>query len=111
MRVNGLIELFDLKIINRAEGLEREITGGYTSDLLSDVMGNAESGMVWITIQTHKNVVAVASLKDFTAVVLANGSTLAPEVFKAAFKEGVTVLSSEMSAFELSGRIYHELQK
>ena len=49
------------------------ITGGYTSDLLSDVMGHADEGQIWITLQTHRNIMAVASLKDLAAIVVVKG--------------------------------------
>jgi hypothetical protein len=53
--------------------LNNEISGGYVSDLLSDVMGNAAENEVWITLQTHQNVMAIASLKDLAAVILVKG--------------------------------------
>ena len=56
------------------EGWEpREVRGGYTSDLLSDVMSKAKDGFVLVTIQAHKNTVAVASMLGLVAVILCNG--------------------------------------
>lgn len=106
MNLNDLVEKLGLRVVNRGENFDREVTGGYTSDLLSDVMGNVKEGMIWITLQVHRNIIAVASLKDVAAVLLINGTQLEGESLKQAEAEGVTVLSTPMPAFEASGRIY-----
>ncbi len=89
-----------------AGGVGRQITGGYTSDLLSDVIGNADEGNVWITLQTHKNVMAVASLKDVAAVVIVKGSLPEDGTIEQSNSEGIPLLGTEMETFEISGRIY-----
>jgi ATP-dependent Clp protease adapter protein ClpS len=61
MTLKEVIENLNWKVITGQEHLDKEITGGYCSDLLSDVMGNAQEGQVWLTIQVHKNIVAVCS--------------------------------------------------
>lgn len=77
MKVSEIIDKLGLQVYAGSEGLEKEIKGGYVSDLLSDVMGNSKEGDVWITLQTHNNVSAIASLKEHAAVILVKG--LAPE--------------------------------
>ncbi len=70
MKVTDIVQKLDLQVFSGHEGLGREITGGYSSDLLSNVMGNADAGTVWITIQTHRNVIAIAALKELAAVII-----------------------------------------
>ena len=74
MRITEITEKLDLKVLSGHNGLSNEITGGYVSDLLSDVMGNAKEGQIWITLQTHQNIIAVASLKDLAAIIIVKGS-------------------------------------
>jgi len=107
MNVKELAETLDLVVVAGVDGLSREITGGYTSDLLSDVMGHAETGMVWVTLQTHKNVMAIASLKELAAVVLVKGFQPDPDMLEQAKEEGIPVLSTRLSAFEINGMIYN----
>lgn len=107
MNVKELVEKLNLNIVAGADGLDQEIDGGYSSDLLSDVMGHAEAGMVWITLQTHKNVMAIASLKELAAVVLVKGFQPDPDMLEKAQEEGIPVLSTELSAFEINGLIYN----
>lgn len=109
MKVKDIIALLDLKIFGGIQGLDREITGGYTSDLLSDVMGHAESGTIWITIQTHKNVLAIASLKELAAVILIKGNKPDADMLAQAEEEGIPVLGTDLHAFELSGKLYNLL--
>ncbi len=83
----------------------REVTGGYTGDLLSRVMGKAEADSVWVTIMTNVNVVAVASLADVSAVIMAEGVRPDGEAVLAAKQHGVNLYLSEKPAFELCGEI------
>lgn len=106
MKLNDLVAELGLTVLNKGENFDRMIMGGYTSDLLSDVMGNVEEGMVWITLQVHRNTIAVASLKEVAAVVLIGGAQPDEDTLEQARNEGVTLLSTEMSSFEASGRIY-----
>lgn len=109
MKVSELAERLQMTVINSGTTIDSEITGGYASDLLSDVMGNVESGMVWITLQTHRNIVAVASLREVAAIVLTSNATLDNECLDEARREQITVLHSPLPAFESAGEIYRLL--
>nr|WP_321409832.1 DRTGG domain-containing protein [uncultured Carboxylicivirga sp.] len=109
MKVTDIIEKLNLKVIAGAEGLQNEVTGGYTSDLLSDVMGNADEGQVWITLQTHRNVMAVASLKEVAAVIIVKGLEAEESTISQSNDEGIPLLSSDLETFELSGQLYQLL--
>lgn len=111
MKVKDIITVLDLKIFGSNQGLDREITGGYTSDLLSDVMGHAEKGKIWITLQTHKNVIAIASLKDLAAVILIKGNEPDTDMLSHAAAEGIPVLGSNQEAFEITGKLYNLLTR
>jgi hypothetical protein len=90
---------------------DRELSGGYTSDLLSDVMGNAAEGNVLVTIQAHKNTVAVASLVGIAAIVICNNRSLPEDMVEAAASEGIAILQTGASQFEVSGRLWPELAR
>jgi predicted transcriptional regulator len=86
-------------------GLDRQIMGGYCGDLLSDVMANATSGCIWLTVQTHQNIVPVAVLHEMAAIVLTGGQEPDPETMEKADEEAVPILLWPGSAFELAGRV------
>ncbi len=109
MTVKELADKLDLKLFSGIAGLDREIKGGYTSDLLSDVMGFAKEGSIWITLQKHRNIMAVASLRDLSAILLVKGFEPEPDVVELSEKEGIPVLGTNMQAFEISGEIYNLL--
>ncbi len=79
---------------------EHEISGAYIGDLLSWVMGRAESGNVWITIMSNTNIVAVATLADVGCILLAEGVELDEEIRVLAEAKGVNVFSTPLSAFD-----------
>ncbi len=110
MNLNELASQLDLTVICEHETtMHKPVLGGYTGDLLSDVMGSLDEGFVWVTIQTHKNVVAVATLKEASAVILVKDSKLEQEALEMAQAEELCVYSTPLSAFEISGRIYNLL--
>ncbi len=109
MQVKDIITTLELKVFGGSLGLDREVTGGYTSDLLSDVMGHAENGKIWITLQTHKNVIAIASLKELAAVILIKGNDPDTDMLAQAIEEGIPVLGSNEEAFEMTGKLYNLL--
>ena len=84
---------------------EREISSGYTSDLLSDVMARAEEDSVLITIQGHKNTVAVSTLAGIAAVVLCSDRPAPEEMRSAAEEEGIAVFSTGKNQFQVSNEI------
>ncbi len=110
MKVNDIVENLSLKVCSGEQGLDRVVEGGYTSDLLSDVMGNADADQIWITLQTHKNIMAIASLKDLAAVVLVKGYQPEVDTVLQSNEEGIPILSSEEEAFELTGKLYKLLK-
>ena len=94
----------DLKILTMPDP-EKEITGGYTGDLLSFVMGSARSGDAWVTIMSNVNVVAVATLTDVACVILSSDVTLDDGVAKRAEAQDVNVFSSSLPSFALCQQI------
>ena len=91
-----------------SEAARREVRGGYVGDLLSDVMANSREGDVWVTIQKHVNVVAVAQLQGLAGIVLVNSRQPEPDMLKRAEEEHIPVISTPLQAFEVAG-IFHSL--
>jgi predicted transcriptional regulator len=106
MKVSEVVEKLGLTVYSGQKGLDREITGGYVSDLLSDVMGNAREGEVWITLQVHQNVMAIASLKDLAAVILVSDLEPHENTIRHSNDENIPVLGTSLSTFEIAGKLY-----
>lgn len=98
MTVECFAKLSGFKVITLPHP-DKEIDGAYVGDLLSWVMGRAEAGNLWITIMSNVNVVAVASLADISAVILAEGVSLDDDVVTVAAEKGINVLSTEANAY------------
>ncbi|MBS1484041.1 MAG: hypothetical protein HP059_12770 [Clostridium sp.] len=110
MTVQGLIDkgLFD--VVNKGDGLDREITIPFCCDLLSIAMGRAPSGCAWVTVMGNMNTLAVAALTDAACVILAEGAVLDEVAKKKAVDQEITVLSTEMPIFEAALKIHGLLQ-
>jgi len=106
MQLDAIARELGLKVCCAEGNLGREVRGGYVGDLLSDVMANSKEGDLWITRQVHQNIVAVASLKELAGIVLIQGSEPAPDTAAKAGAEGIPILVTDLSAFEIVGRIY-----
>ena len=111
MKLNEIIEKLQLKILIGQENLDVEVTGGYTSDLLSDVIANSQAGHLWITLQTHQNIIAVAKLKDLAGIIIVNNREPDEETLAKAKEENVPLLCSKEMAFDISGKLYELLSR
>jgi serine kinase of HPr protein (carbohydrate metabolism regulator) len=90
---------------------DSELTGAYTSDLLSDVMANAKDSGALITIQAHKNTVAVAVLAGITVIILCNNRPIPEDMLKSAKDEGIAILRTPLNQFQVSGLLYALFQE
>lgn len=106
MKLTEIIKNLELQVLSAKNNLETEVSWGYTSDLLSDVIANSEGGNLWITLQTHQNIVAVAKLKDLAGIILVNDRQPDEETIKKAEEEKVPLLTTSESAFIISGKLY-----
>lgn len=106
MKLLEIVKKLDLEIKTCKDLLDREVTGGYAGDMLSDVLANSKKGDLWVTLQTHLNIVAVAYTKELAGIVIVNGRIPAEETVKKAEEEKVPILISKESAFKLIGELY-----
>lgn len=106
MKLKEIIDKLDLEKKGNAENLDIDITRGYASDLLSDVMANADENDLWVTLQIHQNIVAVAVLKSLSAIVLVNSREPEAETLEKANAEGIPILSTNLSAFSIVGKLH-----
>lgn len=105
MKVQELIDQLKLQVVVQGD-LEREIAGGYVSDLLSHVMANGKEGDVWVTLQSHQNIVAVASLLNFSAIIVACGVKVEKNTIEKAENEGITILTTTEEIYPITGKLY-----
>jgi hypothetical protein len=96
--------------ILQGEFEDKSLTGAYTSDLLSDVMANAKDGGALITIQAHKNTVAVATLVNISLIILCNNRPIQDDMLDAAKDEGVAVIRVRENQFTVSGKLWQALK-
>ncbi len=106
IELSTIISRLGLKIEAGEKFLNRVVTGGYVSDMLSDVMANAKKGDLWITLQVHPNIVAVAVLKEITGIIITGNRKPEPETLKKAEQEKLPIMTTELHSFEIAGRVY-----
>lgn len=106
MNLKEIVKELDLEVKTAASNLDGVVKGGYVSDLLSDVMANAEKDDLWITLQIHQNIVAVATLKELAGIIIVNGRIPEPETLEKAEKENIPIILTKLSAFEITGKLY-----
>lgn len=80
------------------------IEGVYIGDLLSIVMSKAKQNYVWITIQTHINIVAVAELLDLSCIIVVEDMEVEQETVDKAKELDIPVLKTNESAYEVACR-------
>ncbi len=107
MKLEEIIKKLDLKVLTESkEFKEVEPAGGYCSDLLSCVMAGAKNKAVWVTLQAHVNIVAVAALLDLSAVIITEGAQPDQAVIDKANQQSVTLLSTPLPSFTVVGQLW-----
>lgn len=106
MTVQEIVTTLQLTVLAGTSKLSNPVSGGYTSDLLSNVMGRANAGSVWVTMQGHQNIVAVASLAGLSAIIIAGGVEPDKDAILKAEAEEIAILSTPLPTFEVVGRLY-----
>jgi predicted transcriptional regulator len=111
VNLSDVVETLSLEVMTGKDSLQNNVTGVYVSDLLSDVMGNSKEGNIWITLQTHLNIVAVAGLKNLSGIIIVGNRKLPEEVLQKAETEKILLMTTPMQAFEVAGKLYQMLNK
>ena len=106
MQASDLSTQFNLTVVAGKEGLDRIVAGGHCGDLLSEVMANAPVGCVWLTIQGHQNIIAVAILREMAAVILTGGNVPDDATRTKADEEKIPIMLSDQRTYELAGQLY-----
>ena len=110
MKTEKLMKLSSVLDTVKAELLtnetEAELTGCYISDLLSDVLAHASPGMLWVTIQTHRNVISCALTKDIGTILFTCGRKPDRAVLAEADAEGIVLLSTKQTTYEAAGKLW-----
>jgi predicted transcriptional regulator len=110
MKLSQIVDALALTVSAGSRGLDAEVTGGYSSDMLSCAMAGAAQGNLWVTLQGHLNVVAVAALNDLAGVIVTEGKSISPEALAKADDEGIPMLTTRQGTFEVCGRLWELLK-
>jgi predicted transcriptional regulator len=106
MKLKEVVKQLDLAVLAGNDALGREVSGGYASDMLSDVLTHAGKGYVWITMQIHPNILAVASSKELSGIIIVNGRKPDAETLGKAEQKKIPILMSQSSTYTVAGRLY-----
>lgn len=109
MTVQELTKQLKLTVFQLSDG-GRQVTGGYCGDLLSWVMGKAPADSAWLTIMSHVNVAAVASLTDVACVILTEGVVPDEALLQKARTQDINLLGTNLSAYQCAAQLAALLQ-
>jgi len=104
MKLSVLAEKLALKAVT--ETFDKEITGVYISDMVSDVIANAKPGNLLVTVQIHNNVIAAANLVDIAGIVVTQGKLPTEDVRKMAEKAQIPIFSTDLSRWQVTTMLY-----
>ena len=106
MTLAEVVKALNLEVRAGESELERDVVGGYVSDLLSDVIAGAKEGDLWITLQLHQNIVAVAFLNNLAGIVIVGGREPDPDTLEKAEEQGIPILVTSRRSYEVAGKLY-----
>lgn len=107
MKLQEIIDKLDLKILTQSIDISGiETSNGYTSDLLSCVMAGAKPSCVWVTLQAHMNIVAVAALLEMSAIIITEDAQPDPATIAKADQQSILLLSTPKPSYEIVGKLW-----
>jgi hypothetical protein len=107
MTLQEIIDRLNLKVLTERDDFQSvEPTFGYTSDLLSCVMAGAKNKSIWITLQSHINIVAVAALLELSGVIVTEGAMPDQATIEKANEQGVSLFSTTEPTFAIAGKLW-----
>lgn len=109
MKLESILQFDDVReVTDRNLQKDIEVNGVYIGDLLSVVMGKAKEGQIWLTIQTHLNIIAVASLLEMSAIIVVEGMKTEEATIKKANEIGIPIFETNMSAYDFAKLLAEE---
>ena len=107
MKLSEIITKLDLeKLNNKPINSNIEITHGYIGDLLSQVLASIKPNLsLWITIQSHLNIVGVAVMAGIPAIIICESHEVPNEVIAKADEENITILRTKENAFQIAAKL------
>lgn len=102
MKLSEIIEKLELEIVTGFDFSEKQVTGVYIGDLLSLVMSKAQQNYLWITIQTHINIIAVATLVELAGIIIVDGMEIDKDTIEKANEVGIPLIKSNLSAYDVA---------
>jgi len=106
MKLRQIVKKLALTVKAGETNLDTEVTGGYAGDLLSCAMAGAHKGNVWVTLQGHLNIVAIASLIELAGIIVTENKPIAQDTLAKAAEEGIPILATPLTTFEIVGRLW-----
>lgn len=107
MNLQQIIDQLHLNVLTESRDFASiHPSGGYSSDLLSCVMAGARKDHLWITLQAHLNIVAVAALNEVAAIIITENAQPDAASIEKANQQGVILLSTSQPTFEVNGRLW-----
>jgi hypothetical protein len=107
MNLQQIIDRLDLTVLTESQDFTGITpTGGYSSDLLSCVMAGAKKGYLWLTLQAHLNIVAVAALNEVAAIIITENARPDAASIAKANQQGIILLSTPKPTYEINGRLW-----
>jgi len=100
----------EMKLEVLSPGVDTVVNDGYASDLLSDVIADAPEGCLWLTVQRHMNILAVAQLKKAAGLVITGGHAPDPQLVDKARLEGIFLATTKRNSFQAAGTLYELLK-
>lgn len=106
MKLSDIVKGLNLSVKAGRTLPDREVTGGYAGDMLSDVLAHSRKGDIWVTLQVHLNIIPVASMKELAGIIIVNDRSPDEETLRKAEEENIPVMGTRMNTFQVVTGLY-----
>ena len=106
MKLIEIKELLEAEVISGEDKLEMEVSLGCAADLMSDILAYGKPDSILLTGLINLQVINTANVSDFKAICFVRGKRPEENVIKAAKRNDMVVLFTNLPMFESCGRLY-----
>jgi len=105
MNVMQVIEICKATLLTPDVDLDVDIKGGFSGDLMSDVLASVQAESVLITGLCNPQVVRTALIGNVRMIIFARGKKPGEDIINLAIDENLPVAYSPLGLYEISGRL------
>lgn len=106
MKVKEIVDILGAQVVCGESHIEKDVTRGFASDLMSDVLTLDTDKMVLITGLANMQTIRTVEMADIHCILFVRNKQVTPEMLELAKEEDLVLLRCKYSMFNAVGKLF-----